>query len=108
MERPNTMPDESHVVRMVEQLLGEVRSLVGVVIGDGKEPGMAENVRTNRASIDALDAAFEVLKKTVETTLSQPVKLEETKWRVYGRWAEVVGLIVAVVLSLSNAMGWIP
>lgn len=84
----------SHVEKMVHDAHEAIKGIDHMLRGNGG-PGLAEQVRNNAERLDRLEKPAEV------------VKDDGIKWAVYGRWAEVLGLLTALVLSLATAMGWI-
>ncbi len=72
-----------------------------LMVGDGKEPGMCEDLRSTRATTEALEASQMKIHKVVFGNGAEG--LQETA-RKHGRWfsvqAKVIWILIAWVLGL--------
>lgn len=61
--------------------------------------------------LTTVENGLERIEKAIEALAqakSVPVVLDDkTKWEAIGKWAQVFGTVVAFVMSLAVAMGWL-
>jgi hypothetical protein len=114
------MPDQHYVLKMVEDVHSTVQSLDRLLRGHNGTDGVLtklslvkhmtdENRERIDAGLEAMRADVLGLKNDVAMVRSRGTESgrDRTKWEAIGQWASPFGIVLALLLSLLNTMGWI-